>query len=59
MKRGRIEAGGNTEMASVAEDQLESGLPLGDVMLDSGHKRSGTDMDRQEGRRLDSGREVV
>ena len=59
MKRGRIEPGRNTEMASVAEDQFESSLSLRDVMAVGSYKRSGTDMDRQEGRRLESGREMV
>ena len=56
MKRGRIKAGRNTELASVAEDQFEGGGGRVDVAIDERPPEMGTDMDRQKGGRIGLGR---
>jgi hypothetical protein len=43
---GRIEAGGDADVALVAEDKLERSRRLADMMIEGGHQRSGADMDR-------------
>jgi hypothetical protein len=49
MEGGRIEAGGDADVALVAEDELERSRRLGEMMIDGGHQRPGADMDWQEG----------
>ena len=56
MERGRIEAGRDTEPASLAEDELEGWRGRVDVTGDDGRRGMGTDMDRQEGGRIGEGR---
>jgi hypothetical protein len=53
---GRIEARGDTEVSTVAEDQFQRGRRLNDLMIRDGRQRSRTDMDRQEGGRIGLGR---
>jgi hypothetical protein len=52
VKGGRIKAGGNSDLASVIEDQFEGRWNLADMMINGRHERSGADMNRQEGRRI-------
>jgi hypothetical protein len=50
MERGRVEAGGDADVAAVVDDQFEGGR---DDVLDGGDSRGdGTDVDRQEGGRI-------
>jgi len=62
MEGGRIEAGGDADVALVAEDKLERSRRLAEMMIDGGHQRPGADIDRQEdgltglGRRRNWGR---
>jgi hypothetical protein len=48
VKCGRIEACGDAEVSTVAEDQFQWGRRLNDLMIRDGRQRSGTDMDWQE-----------
>ena len=57
MKRGRIEANWNPDLALVAEDQFERGRPVRGVIY-GGHQSSGTDMDRQESGQISLGRDM-
>ena len=58
MEGGRIEARGDAEVSAVAEDQFEGSWGLDDVMINGRHQRPGTDMNGQEGGRLNSGWKV-
>jgi hypothetical protein len=54
MERGRVEAGGDADVAAVVDDQFEGGR---DDVLDGGDSRGdGADVDRQEGGRIDDRR---
>jgi hypothetical protein len=52
MERGRVETGGDSEMAPITQDQFERSCGPEGLMIHGGFQRSGTDMDRQEGGRL-------
>ncbi len=49
MEGGRIEADGDSEVTTVAQDQFQLGRRLGDLMSHDGRQRSGTDVDGQKG----------
>ncbi|HVP57127.1 MAG TPA: hypothetical protein VMU02_03430 [bacterium] len=55
---GRIEARVDAEVSAVAEDQFEGSRGLDDVMIKGRHQRPRTDVNGQEGGRLNSGRKV-
>jgi len=56
MEGGRIEARRDAEMAAVTQDQFQWSWKRDDLMIRDGRQRSGTDMDRQEGGHIGSGR---
>jgi hypothetical protein len=58
MEGGRIEARGDAEVTVIAQDQFEGSWGLDEVMINGGRQRPGTDMNGQEGRRLNSGGKV-
>jgi hypothetical protein len=48
MEGGRIEADGDSEMATIAHDQLERGVGPGGGLIGTSLRRCGRDMNRKE-----------